>query len=219
MLFRRELRFGVGDALGRFTELSERFLAAVAVLVAGRRRTRHEDVRADIERGDVRTSRRRLPLGGNRNRLVSAICLVDVVVGEMKAALVALPVRFTADGNTEPFGSTKTVLGFELAPDRHFKPRALAPTDRAGVVADVGPQIASVVLVPPVAGRTDLLVGLLDRLEERPPGGVVDAGDLLGRRRPKHVDVLVVVTVTVPDALAGEELLTACIHQLVPEAR
>jgi len=66
----------------------------------------------------------------------------------MEAALVAVPVRFTADGNTESFGSTKTVLGFELAPDRHFKPRALAPTDRVGVVADVGPQVAAVGLVP-----------------------------------------------------------------------
>jgi len=95
---------------------------------------------------------------------------------------------------------------------------ALAPADRVGVVADVGPQIASVVLIPPVAGRTDLLVGRLNSLKERPPGGVVDAGDLLRRRRSQDIDVLVVVVVTAPNAPAGEELLPAFVGELVPEA-
>jgi len=125
----------------------------------------------------------------------------------------------TADRNPEPFGPTEAVLVFELAADEELKSGVLAPADCVGVVADVGSQVAAVSLVAPVAGRTDLLVGLFDCLEERPPGNVVDAGDLLGRRRPQHVDVLLVVTVTVSDALAGEELLPAGVRQLIPEAR
>ena len=198
----RQLRFGVVDALGRFAELPERLLAAVPVLVAGRCRTRHEDVRADIERSDVRPRRRRLLALGDRHRLVSAIRLVDVVVGEVETALLALPVRLTADGNPEPFELTEAVLVFELAADGHFEPGALAPADRVGVVANVGPQVASVGLVPPVARRADLLIGFLDRLEERPPSGVVDAGDLLSRCRPQDVHVLVVIVFAVPDILA-----------------
>jgi len=50
----RQLHFGVGDAFGGFAELPKRLLTAVPVLVARSRRTRHEDVRTDIERGGVR---------------------------------------------------------------------------------------------------------------------------------------------------------------------
>jgi hypothetical protein len=91
VLARRQLRFGVGDTLGGVAELPERLVTAVTVLVARRRRTRDEDVRPDIQRGDVSSGWRLLVFVRHRHRLMSPARIGDVVVGKMEVALFPVP--------------------------------------------------------------------------------------------------------------------------------
>src|SRR6056297_1631503 len=105
--------------------------------------------------------------------------LFDRVVRDFESTTVPMPLRIAPNRQPETFVHSVPVLVFETHADADFQSGPPIPLNGVRIVSNVGSELSAIVLIPPVAGGTRIVLRIVEKFEEGSPRSIVHASNLL----------------------------------------